>query len=535
MRHGQGFEELYRAFTDKAKRGGLRDFSSTLRGVNFSMMFEYKKNDLLMSFDTGSEDDIAHESLLWLETLSRLANQMHLAGLDTRFEDSELPAGYTYVAQLAIHDLVDTAITAYRYGGPFPDAVAMETADFDLGTIYGAGPTRNPSLFRPTLETKFRGRFRLGKLNKVPGDTSYDPGPESDIPRIRMGPECGGEIGDKRFDPILADLRNADNLILSQIVVLFLKLHNIAHSLATTGGDAKPYETAKAAVQKVWADIVENDLAPRLFDATVWAERVGANSAPTSTPIAAEAVFAGLRFGHTMVRANYELNDVRDGPDKSTIKRLLEFFGIDGGGPFPPHVSWLIDWYRFFDMPTKNRDNPPINMARKIAPTLAQALQDAKSIRLPDDLQLPPTESGLAFRTLARGLLHQLPSGQGMIAAMARNGASVVWCLTRNQIRNALLTTYRPLDSMCPDGACLTDADVDRLEQATPLFLYILIEAADGRSACKLGPLGSYIAGDAFAKALAAARARQTLSAVLPSILSMPELVAFVAGNDHLS
>ena len=115
-------------------------------------------------------------------------------------------AGITFFGQFIDHDLtLDTA--------PQPDAsvdvntlVNGRTFAFDLDSVYGGGPTKSPQLY-------YGDKFLLG--------TATD-GVSPDLPRNPDGIDDNDDDG----TAILVEHRNDENLIIAQIHLSFLRLHN---------------------------------------------------------------------------------------------------------------------------------------------------------------------------------------------------------------------------------------------------------------------------------------------------------------------
>ena len=76
------------------------------------------------------------------------------------------------------------------------------TFAFDLDSVYGGGPSVSPQLYDGD-------KFKLGVATD---------GVSPDLPRITNGPNAG--------QAILIEPRNDENLIIAQIHLSFLRLHN---------------------------------------------------------------------------------------------------------------------------------------------------------------------------------------------------------------------------------------------------------------------------------------------------------------------
>jgi hypothetical protein len=184
---------------------------------------------------------------------------------------------------------------------------------------------------------------------------------------------------------------------------------------------------------------------------------------------------AAYRFGHTMVRENYNHNRVFGSPPGVPFPLapglLSLFFRFTGSGGFnPPHVvlpsNWIVDWRRFFQV----GDPSLLNHARLVDTKLVPALHNLPGMT-------PGEPNDLAVRNLLRGSRLGLPTGQQVAEIMS-------------------------LDKLTPDQiATGGDGEVARahgFDQQTPLWYYILKEAEVLAGGRHLGPVGSRIVAEVF-------------------------------------
>src|SRR3954454_11988032 len=107
-----------------------------------------------------------------------------------------LPAGYTYFGQFVDHDITFDPVSSLTRQND-PDALTdFRTPRFDLDSLYGAGPSDQPYLYKPDGVS----------LALAPGGI--------DLQRN----------GDGRA--LIGDPRNDENLIVSQLQVAFINFHN---------------------------------------------------------------------------------------------------------------------------------------------------------------------------------------------------------------------------------------------------------------------------------------------------------------------
>lgn len=101
MRHGQGFDLVLQ---DWLRLSGQTDAGRPEPATGlprYEPLFDYTPDDMLDAPAAG----LAPADLL--PVLARLATQMHLGALRFSGAEGTLPAGYTYLGQFAVHDIVE--------------------------------------------------------------------------------------------------------------------------------------------------------------------------------------------------------------------------------------------------------------------------------------------------------------------------------------------------------------------------------------------------------------------------------------------
>jgi hypothetical protein len=210
---------------------------------------------------------------------------------------------------------------------------------------------------------------------------------------------------------------------------------------------------------------------------------------------------AAYRFGHSMVRPGYRLND----------ETLLPIFGQSGPPERPlslrgfvaPADNWAIDWARFIDIEPRPAgveldDDGKVDGKEPSAKQLAENKQRLQlAYRIDTSIvnplgDLPPDVAdlivpSLAERNLVRGWRLRLPSGQAVARAM---GEKVLDPILIGKFQDAPETT--PVDAVFKNGC--------------PLWAYCLAETANetvpGHGGIKsklLGPVGGRIVAETFA------------------------------------
>ena len=548
MRHGQGFDLVLQDWLRLAGQTDAGRPEPATGLPRYEPLFDYTPDDMLDAPAAG----LAPADLL--PVLARLATQMHLGALRFSGAEGTLPAGYTYLGQFAVHDIVNSAGFRTTRDRNLPRRLFgnIQTPALDLASIYGGGPAGSPTLFEPTEQTEHRGRFRLGWMRGAAGAHTA----QEDIPRLALGPATGEAEGDKRFDPLLADTRNADNLILSQLVVLFMKAHNrlydLAQARAVAGSAhhrlfAQPFEAARCMLTAAYRRILRHDWLPRLVAPAAIERAFATGPRPAGGTVSLEAAMAVLRFGHAQVQPRYDFSAVHSetGPSgPARIERLMDFFGMRPSRDLPVDDSWVIDWSMFFAPLPGQAPNPRLNHARPLGPALADPLRTHVSTRILPPQSVPGLAGfrlGLAFRTMAKGLMARVPSAQAVTRHMLAQG----WIGPGDVLDDATLaaTLRAGRTAACTAGQCPTEADITLLARRTPLFWYVLAEAQVLGGGEHLGPVGGAIlaetvalglADDGFGGETSLDHAAQALwdelfptGPALPA--SMPDLVAFAA------
>jgi len=395
--------------------------------------------------------------------------------LDAVDEDQnpDIPAGYTYFGQFVDHDITfDPVSTLQRQNDP--DAlVDFRTPRFDLDNLYGRGPADQPYLYDPADPAK----LALGRP-VAQGSGAHD------LPRF----------GDRA---LIGDPRNDENLIVSQLQQVFLRFHNaVVDDVRARGFDGDDaFKEAQRVVRWHYQWIVVNDflrghvVGPEIVDDILRPDPYAVDALRGSRfarqPVGilrahlrfydwhedpympVEFSVAAYRFGHSMVRPSYFINDFlrnatgqRRFPIFSGNTRADNLENLNGFRPLPD--DWGFQWKYFFGGLTRER----------FLPQPSYRIDDELSFplgRLNDPPPLPGLVS-LAQRNLLRGLRLGLPSGQTVARAMG------IEPLTAREL---------DLDDVAPAFA-----------DHAPLWYYVLREAklrCDGR---RLGPVGGRIVAE---------------------------------------
>jgi hypothetical protein len=369
-------------------------------------------------------------------------------------DNPEIPSGYTYFGQFVDHDVTFDPVSRLQAKND-PDALHdFRSPRFDLDSLYGSGPQDEP--FQYDRESNSL-KFLLGANGNG----------EPDLPRNAQG------------TALIGDPRNDENIIVNQLQVAFLRLHNklIDDVLADpTVPEERRFEAAQQQVRWHYQWIVVRDYLPRLVGGELmdqlwpaWDQHAptpvepgsdGAEAAsapkapkfnleffrPKNNPfMPVEFSVAAFRFGHSQVRPAYHLNEV--------VRDVSIFLPGDPGplgdlrGFRPLPDQWGVDWPLFFAI--GGSEPQP---SRRIDAKLSDGL-----------FSLPGSDRSLALRNLLRGVALSLPSGQDVARALG----------------------------LSP----LTGADLGTELDPTPLWFYILKESelVGGNT---LGPVGGRIVAE---------------------------------------
>ncbi len=202
-------------------------------------------------------------------------------------------AGTTFVGQFIDHDL--TFDLTSRLGEPQEplDSPNSRTPTFDLDSVYGGGPGRDPELYE-------RSHSRRGIATKL---RIQNGGQFEDVPRNSDG------------TAIISDPRNDENMMISGLQAAFILFHNKAVDLVEDDNrrldSSDVFRIARRLTTWHYQWIVVHEMLP-LFVGQRMADDVLRNGNRFYRPpvpfIPVEFQGAAYRFGHSMVRPSYRAN-----------------------------------------------------------------------------------------------------------------------------------------------------------------------------------------------------------------------------------
>lgn len=413
----------------------------------------------------------------------------------TADDSPTLPAEYTYLGQFIDHNL-DFDETGQPTANVNPSSVTnFESFRFDLNNVFGGGPSVDPQLYAPDrkhlLVTGSLGTPRADGFPTVTGSATgvYDLARDAN----------GGAI--------VVEPRDDENQILSQIAAAFAAFYN----RFVDRGDS--YAQARRLTEDYYQEIVLTDVLPAyvgqstikkyLTIAAHGRVRLKTPNLPNADFTPTEFSVGAYRFGHSLVRNDYHINDIF--PTGADIDANIPIFDLadfqtgdlSGGAPLPgPNgattttctstslcdvpdpAGHQIQWKYFVPALDADPNDPGINFARQTQTTISPALFDLPAETIPGcaDAATDPACNGsgsLIARDFARGNWDGLASGQDIARAL---GCRAIPAASINPTKDAVFNS------------------------GTPLLYYVLAEAQKAHKV--LGCVGGAIVAQTFLRVL---------------------------------
>ncbi|HEY9404974.1 MAG TPA: heme peroxidase family protein [Pyrinomonadaceae bacterium] len=468
------------------------DIASSI--ANIPLAFAATQTVDLKDFDfmfpklQNNPNNLLPESSTTPADLARLGKTMVDSVGNDAAGDSTVPAILTYFGQFLDHDITLEMTSANLPTLTSPSLTPMpldeirnnirnlRTASLDLDSLYDAPAPRDGNKMRLGVVTSLNGTQPPLKRPKGKDDFNDLPrDPRSTVPEADRAAQIG-------------DPRNDENTIVAQLHLAFLRAHN---AIVDQVGS---FTDARRLLRQHYQHIVINDFLMQVADKKIVRDvlKKGGQfydglAEPFFMPL--EFAVAAYRFGHTMVRLDYDFNlnfntSGKAGTFPATVDLLFSFTALQGqfdpGGGTSPESgtdtlpdNWIIEWERFVGA---GNTNP----ARLFDTKLVNPLFSLKTAT-------GAVEQGLgamlAVRNLLRGYRLRMPTGQAVAKAMK------ITPLTPAQLE-AVASTVTP-----PSGG---ESQLDVLRSSgfskrTPLWYYVLAEAAHHTGGKSLGPVGSTI------------------------------------------
>lgn len=387
------------------------------------------------------------------------------------------PSGYTYFGQFVDHDITYDPSSLQEQTDDPKALVNFRTPRFDLDSLYGSGPSDQPFIYEWEKIDDRGVKLLVERRDKETGKLLVGKPPAggdvfSDLPRNSQG------------RALIGDPRNDEHLIIAQLHLMFAEFHNavVEHVRSTQGlrSGAELFDEATRIVRWHYQWIVIHDFLSRIVGNSLASEVTAPDYERRCYRwehepfIPVEFSGAAYRFGHSMVRPGYLMNE-GTGAEVPIFPTTPESpNSLRGFQPLPP--AFVIDWRLFFGLGPL-----PQTRAHLQAPQLSMPLDTVVVKRL---FHMPPEVSTslgteLPKLNLLRACHLNLPGGPDVARAMGE----------------------RPLDAgqlQVAHGADFfaSPAIRDELVDNAPLWYYILREASALHDGMQLGPVGGRIVAE---------------------------------------
>jgi hypothetical protein len=436
----------------------------------------------------NNPNNLLPESSTTPANLARLGKTMVDVDGNDEAGDSDVPAILTYLGQFIDHDITLELASADLTKLTSPSLTPLpldeirntlrnaRTATLDLDSLYDLPAPRDGD------------KMQIGVVTTLSNNTQTPrkrPKGKSDFNDLPRNPRGGDPETDRAAR--IGDPRNDENTIVAQLHLAFLLAHN---ALVDRVGS---FTYARRLLRQHYQHIVINDFLMQVADKKIvrrilknGGQFYDAMAEPFFMPL--EFAVAAYRFGHTMVRLDYDFNlnfNTSDKPNtfRATLDLLFVFTALQG--QFGEEIglpkeeadtlpeNWIIEWQNFVG---KNNINP----ARLFDTKLVNPLFSLKKFT-----GVPEEGLGamLSVRNLLRGYLLRMPTGQAVARAMK------ITPLTPAQLE-AVAAKVTPSPGGESQEEVLRSSGFSR---RTPLWYYILAEAAHHNRGKHLGPVGSTI------------------------------------------
>ena len=430
-----------------------------------------------------------------------------------RWENPRIPSGYTYLLQFVAHDLVHSAIPLSVAGVLGAGTANARRTPLQLETLFGSGPVGSPFVYAlDAPNDDRRTKLRLGRMRWK--DKNVEAGcPFRDIARAPAENVTGIDrsIAGHRValtEALVADPRNDDHAIMSQLTALFALLHNNLIDLVrrhepTAGANAhfgaayKRFLCARGALTSIYHNIIRKDLMRRVLHPAIYAAYCGPNPdfidrfADDGWQIPIEFSHGAFRFGHAMVRPEYQINDL----STHDLNNTLEKSSANDPVNMPLDSSWIVRWSRFFEI-----DGSRPNFSRRIGPYLSDGLGNDQIFPAFDETD----RVGLLYRDLFGAAIAGMWSVDALIAEVAVRRPQFINMSRLLADRAWRVSQIREWLASAPVYGGLTLEDIETLSNDPPLPFFIMFEAMHQPEAkgLRLGPLGSIIVSEVIFGAL---------------------------------
>jgi len=399
--------------------------------------------------------------------------------------DSDVPGAYTYLGQFIDHDITfermsdqlqaieDPSLTPVDLGVARRSLRNFRRAALDLDSVYDAPAPRAGD------------KLVLGRVTLLNGDAPPLLRParkddDNDLPRQPRNPQDP----DNDRAALIGDPRNDVNTLVAQLHVAFLRAHNALIDRGMT------FEAAQKTLRQHYQHLVLHDFLERIVDPATL-ERLLRDGNQIFKPsvyrffVPFEFSVAAYRFGHSMIRQNYNFNSNfnRSQGSAATLRQLFQFSAFNGqlGGDDVPESdtlpeNWIVEWSGLVG------DEAGVDKARRFDTRLVEPLFELFDVAGNPE---PGERARLAVRNLLRGYQLRMPTGQAVAGAL---GVQALSASDLEQVAAAV--------PAAPGAESQLDVlrDAGFLER-TPLWYYVLAEAA-AAGGKRLGAVGGTIVAE---------------------------------------
>jgi len=455
-------------------------------------------------FSRGSSEPTGHSRLTAPKTRRQrwdMLNWLADPKLEGKYEwpdgsadNLRIPAGYTYLAQFVIHDTLQGQARFPALDGGAVWRRDGRSTRLMLETLYGDSAASNPLPYAAG-KTALDGRetFRLSAVRpgKREGQRDHKSvGTPRDLARLKcpfLHDENAGWTGleENVSEVLIPDPRNDDNIILSQLTVMFQLLHNAVYRQLEEQSDnasererrrrrPQNFHTARMIDTLIYRRIVFGDLLPRLLHPAVlqaYDKSPEFYDKGRDHRVPLEFSHAAGRVGHVMVRGDYVLNDRLP---RQPLGRVVRHNSLHAADEMPLRHDWLVDWSRFFETSESGKINP----SRKIGPDFFTSMVSGTVAPVEVLVDGRLKQRGLAFRDLIRGEEANLCSVHALIEG-APKFAKLSPLVSNGKLDCEKIRKWLEADAWRTPGRGPRREYIDDLSKDPPLLLFILIEAAE--------------------------------------------------------
>jgi Animal haem peroxidase len=477
LRHG---ETITIEQFDTARQGVAERVAAVPFAFATAQPVDLKDFDFLFPDLQNDPNNLLPEAATTPANLVRLGQTMIDEPGNNRAGDSDMSALMTYFGQFIDHDitlelasadlptLTDPALTPLPLDQIRNDLKNARSATLDLDSVYDLPAPRDGD------------KMVLGTVSPTgdPNPPLKRPDGKDDFNDLPRGPRSADPATDRAAN--IGDPRNDENTIVGQLHLAFLRAHN---KLVERWNS---FTEPRRVMRQHYQYLVIHDFLMQIADKKIVKDILKDGTKffkPFEEPffMPLEFAVAGYRFGHTMVRSDYDFNvnfNTSPGGIPASLSLLFTFTALSGQlGDFDTlPENWIVEWENF-------TGNNPRSKARLFDTKLVNPLFH---LRKTDGTEEVGLGAVLAVRNLLRGYLLRMPTGQALATAMN------ITPLTAGELEEvAAAVPPRPGKESQLDVLRTTG-----FAQRTPLWYYILAEAAFHAKGKHLGPLGSTLVAE---------------------------------------